>query len=173
MGLFVRHLFCFRATPRSTDFCFVPTTAGAGRDRHIDQGTEHRAGPCSSKRWCAAPRAEHPGCRVAYVCLDATTHASSMSMRVARSFPSSGHVADLASSPRSTQDCTRGRAPVLQCTAGFYHHLYSSNSTDAVQHGPCLLSPVYGWSNSKLRSADDSELYRVQIKPKYRFPYFY
>lgn len=59
--------FAFALYLGSTDFRFFPTTAGAGRDRHIDQGTEHRAGPCSSNVFsCAALPTEvgHLGCCV-------------------------------------------------------------------------------------------------------------
>ena len=108
----------------STDFRFVPTAAGAGRDRPIYQGTEHRAGPCSPNilvrssaggafrlpcsKWLLSRR-EVPRLINVDVCCALV--------------PSLGHVADLGSSPHESQDCTRGNAsaPVLQCTAGFYH----------------------------------------------------
>ena len=107
--------FAFALYLGSTDFRFFPTTAGAGRDRYIDQGTEHRAGPCSSNVFsCAALPAEvgHLGC-----CVDPFSHASSMSMRVACSFPIVSHVAELDSSPQGLRTVHAASLARLSCNA--------------------------------------------------------
>lgn len=114
-SLLPRRLFRFRAVPRVNRLPLFPTTAGAGRDRHIDQGTEHRAGPCSSNVFsCAALPAEvgHLGC-----CVDPFSHASSMSMRVACSFPIVSHVAELDSSPQGLRTVHAASLARLSCNA--------------------------------------------------------